>query len=527
MLNVLRSTARASITISLIIAASKVFGLLRESIFAAYYGASTYSDAYKIGFGLPTMLLFVVSSAITVSFIPVFSDYIKENKSDERLYFINNTFNIGVLVSLVLAGVSLVFAPQIVRFIVPGYNDETLALTVRLFIISIPVFPFLTLYNLGSGYLNAQKKFVIPAVSGLAFNAVIISFLLLLNKSGIQIITLGSMLAVACQFAIQIPYIIKTGYRFRPVVNFNDKGFKKIMQLSLPIILGASFSQLNIYFFPRILGSRLDAGSISALDYANKISNLTDSIFVVSILTVIFPNLTSVSDNMDKFVMTLKKGVRSIILVCVPLSLMMIVLRKPIIAFLYERGRFDADAVKLTSIALGCYSAGILGGAFIGIFNRAFYSLKDTKSPMLIGLAVTVINIVLIFILVDKWGVGGIALSNSISMTIGAIMLIYRVRARLGHINGKEMANYLLKAVISAGVACLCAYLANRAGDLFIEGSSFIVGGTSLFIIRGTSLFISFGAGAAVYLLMLGLLGVYKINEIAILISNRILHRAE
>lgn len=498
--------AKAALLIIVISSAGKLLGLVRESALAATFGATAESDAYKLAMDIPMILLWIISASVTTTFIPVYSDYIRNKTQMKTRYFLNNIFSIVMLLSVVFFVLGMLFTPQIVRVMASGFNEQALGLTTKLArAVMLSLMPY-ALYYIASAYLQVNNSFVIPALSWVVYNILIIAAIIFFSGAGIEAVTIGSAIAMVSLFVIQIPSIVKKGHRFGFLVDLNEAGFKRIAALSVPVMISSAFTELY-FFFNRILASGLDQGSISALDYANKLYSMVFNIFILSVITVVYPNLSLVSDCKDAFKGILGKGIKMISVISFPTIAGFLALGVPIVKVLFERGAFDAHDTLITSNALAGFSIGILGIGISELLNRAFYSLKDTKTPMLNGIFTICINIVLNIVFVRIWGVGGLALGTSVAGTISAVILVICLSFKIEKVLTREIVATVLKSFFAAIVMGILVILINKLNEQAFPGEVF--GMRLLRLVTGIS------AGAVIYTAMLYVL---RVKEVGILV---------
>jgi putative peptidoglycan lipid II flippase len=488
---------KPALGIMLLSVLSKGLGMVRESFLAARFGTSFEADAYKTAFEMPSTVLTLVSTAIATTFIPVYTDYEKNKTKEQAWRFVNNMLGIVLAVSALLVLAGIVSARALVGIAAPGFSGPVYNLTVRLTILILPSLIFLALAELSSGYLHCKGKFAVTAFIWIPFNLIITGAMVFFPDAGIEAVAAASAMAVASRFFVQVPAILKTGYSIRPVIDLAEPGLKRVFFLSLPVLISGAFEQAYL-FIGRMLASGLDEGSISALDYAGKINELVFNIFLVSIITVVYPSLSLASGDADRFRNFVSRVIRIIIYISLPATAGLFILRAPVTGILFERGRFNSGSTQVTSLALGCYSTGIIGlGAKI-FLDRVFYSLRDSRTPMVNGIITVCINAVLSLILVKAWGVGGLAAASSFSVTAGAVMLFIRLRRRIGCVNEKEIGVSVLKSAAASFVMCVSICF-SRSCMGFVTHSP-------LLAVKAVGLLVSIGAGAVAYAITLLLL---------------------
>lgn len=497
--------AKSAAAVIIISAISKLLGLIRESVIAAYFGANYQTDAYRVAFDIPSIITGVIYAAIAITFIPVYSEF-KNKTNEQRLYFVNNLINIVVLLTAVIAALGIIFAPALVKIIAPGFNEETYNLSVRLTALLCPSIVFLALAYLANGFLQVNRSFAIPASMGIPLNLIIILSIIFFYRFGIEALAIGSFVAMASQFLIQVPFIFKQGFRFRPVMDFKEPGFKKVLALSIPVFISTAFNEVSI-LIDKMLASSLDAGSISVLDYAQKVNGIAGGIFFTSLAVVFFPELSHTSDDSGKFSKTVTAGLKIVILIAFPIMAGLFILKFPIIKLLFERGAFDSSNTAITSTILGFFSIGIIGTGLTSILNRAFYSLKDTKTPMIIGVLAICVNVAFSLTFVRLWGVFGLALASSLAVILCGVSLFFRIRKKV-QVNYREIGMLILKSAAATIVMGIFIYLLNIAGINLLDD----VGNVGLII----KLVITGGAGIFAYA---GILYFLKTEELVYVVD--------
>ncbi len=504
--------AKSATAMMMIAMLSKLLGLIRESVTAAYFGANYQTDAYKVAFEIPSILTGVIYAAITITFIPVYSE-LKSKTDEQRLYFVNNLFNIVLLITAVIAAFGIVFAPQLVRTVAPGFSGETFDLSVKLTSFLFPSIIFLAPAYLANGFLQANRSFAVPASMGIPLNLIIIISIFFFYGHGIEALTIGSLIAMASQFLIQLPFMLKAGFRFRPVLDFKEPGLRRVLVLSVPVFISTAFSEISI-LIDKILASNLDVGSISVLDYANKVNGIANGIFFASVAIVFFPELSLSSDNLYKFSKTITTGLKIVILISFPVMVGIWVLKLPIIQLLFERKEFNSSDAAITSTVLGLYSIGIIGSGLTAILNRAFYSRKDTKTPMIIGILVIGANIFFSIIGVRLWGVRGVALASSLASLLCGLSLFFRMRHRVW-IGLGEIGKVIVKSSVAAIVMGVLIYFLDLTQLSLLNHQSSFIG---LFL----RLVVAISTGGVVYGGMLYLLKTEDFIVVIKLIRNKI-----
>lgn len=497
---------------------SKVFAFFRELFLASAYGTSMYVDAYVISLNIPGLLLTTVGVAITASYIPVVTE-IKQHKSEkEALSFTNNLINIVILVSLVIVILGIIFTEPLVKVFAMGFSGERLRLTINFTRILLVGILFLGINNIFVGFLQVRSIFSIPGLIQIPYSLIIIvSTIFSVMKGDIYILIYGTLLAYLSQLLIQLPTAIKQGYKYKLYINFKDEYISKMLRLVIPVLIGVSVTQINT-IVDRTLASTLEVGTISAFNYANRLYSFIEGLFVTSIVSVVYPNMADLisKNKIDFFKNSLVKSINIIILLIIPITVGALVLAHPIVKVLFQRGAFDANATLMTGNVLFFYSIGMVGYALRDLISRAFYSMQDSKTPMINGAIAISCNIALNLILIRHMGYVGLALASSISAYIGIILLFMSMHKKIGYFGQKKILITAVKSMISALVmGVITSYSYNSIICIIGTGS----------IKEMLALFSSIAIGVLIYGLGVVMLKVDEVKEIQMDIKSKILSK--
>lgn len=499
--------AKATIGLMIVTLLSKILGFGRELVLGAAYGASNNSDVYITALNIPTTLFTMIGTGLVTTFIPLYFENKQEGGEEQANYFVNNLFNIIAVFTIIISILGFIFAKPLVKIFAVGFKGEKFLLAVHYTRIMIFGGIFIALTRLMTSYLNAKDSFTKPGLMGIPFNIIIIISIILSVTVNIYILPIGTLIAMLSQLVYLYPQARKKGYKYKLIFDLKDKYIKKMLLLLTPVVIGVSVNQINTVV-DKTLASTLPEGSISALNYSNRLTGFVMSLFIVSIASVIYPMLSKLSsDNekdKDKFVQYTVKGVNSAILLVIPISVGAIVLAEPIIRLLFERGQFDERATAMTASALAFYSLGMIAVALREIVRKIFYAIQDTKTPMINGTIAMALNIILNFMLIGKMGYKGLALSTSISGIIGILLLFNSLKKKMGYYGQDKIIKVTIKSLVSAiamGIVTLEVYK--------------IIGGF-------VGLVSSVIAGVIVYSVLILLLKVEETNIIINIVKNRV-----
>jgi putative peptidoglycan lipid II flippase len=424
---------------------SRVFGFLRDMVVAGFFGAGLTTDAFFVAFRIPNLLRrLLAEGSLTVSFVPVFTEYLRTRTREEALELANVTFTALsiLLVAVSLAGV--LCSPLIVAVMAPGFvkTPSQFELAVFLTRLMFPYILFISLVALCMGILNSLRHFAAPALSPVVLNLSMILAALTLRdffREPIFALAVGVMAGGVLQLAMQWPFLVRMGVRLKPDFRFRHPGLRRIGQLMLPAAFGAAIYQINV-FVGTILASLLPAGSVSYLYYADRIVELPLGVFAIAVGTAALPSFSEqvALGKTGEFKRTISFSLRLLLFITIPATVALIALRVPILSVLFQRGAFTAEATLLTAEALLYYAVGLWAFSLIRIVVAAFYALQDTRSPMKAAIVALAVNAVLSVALMFPLKHGGIALATSIASAVNVGMLWVILRRRIGALLDRE-----------------------------------------------------------------------------------------
>ncbi|MBK9527663.1 MAG: murein biosynthesis integral membrane protein MurJ [Acidobacteria bacterium] len=496
------SVARSAGIVSIAVMFSRLLGLVRETLFAFYFGAGFLYDAFIVGFRIPNLLrdLFA-EGALSSAFVKVFTDYQVKNDEKEAWRLASLIFNgLAVVLSVIcIAGIFL--SPLFVKAITYNYlgdpnhfyPPEKAALATLLMQIMFPFILLVALAALAMGVLNTKGRFGIPASASTAFNLVSIVFGLgmaywlaggpwekAVDKIAVPSdasqwavigMSIGTLMGGAAQLLIQVPSLFKVGFRFSWKLSFRDEGVRRVMRLMGPAIVGTGAIQIKV-LVDTIVASGIDGGA-SWLNYAFRLMQFPIGVFGVAIGTAAIPTLSRLASEgkLDKFRNTLSDATKLVLLLAVPSACGLIALGTPIVSLVYERGQFDAFDTNMTSWALTAYSIGLAAYAAIKVVSPAFFALDDAKTPMYISVASILVHVPTSFGMMqllstvgvsperpNGYGHVGVALATSVVATVNLLVLSFFMRRKIDRLNGRDVLSSLVRIVIASAVMSVAAY---------------------------------------------------------------------
>ena len=517
--------ARAAGTVSLAVFASRLLGLVREQVFAGFFGAGYAIDAFVVAFRIPNLLrdLFA-EGALSAAFVTVFTDHQQRLGPDRTWRLANNVLvSFSLLVGLVaLAGI--IFAPQLVGLmagdfgLVPGKLDLTTLMTRIMF----PFLPLISLAAVAMGILNTKGKFFVPALASSFFNLGVIGAGLGLSLAaplfGVHPIVgmaWGTLIGGFLQLAVQVPLLRRVGFRPQWVLDLKDPGLHRIVKLMLPAVVGLSATQINI-FINTFYAAGCEQGSLSWLNYAYRLFHLPMGLFGVALMIATLPVVSYHAANQD--MAALKGAFQSSLslasLVTIPAACGLIFLARPIIALIYQHGHFTPLDTQQTAAALAYYALGLFAFAGVKIMVPVFYALNDTRVPVMGSFITVAANLVIINATVGALSHKAIALSTSLSMVLNLFFLGAMLYRKLG---GYQVGSLLATLAKVLGASLVMGLVVVQVHLFFSAWLGMGLGGRLLSLLAAISL------GLGLYALMVARLNIPEFKELAHQLRKKLL----
>jgi putative peptidoglycan lipid II flippase len=548
------SVARSAGIVSIAVMGSRVLGLVREQVFANYFGAGFLNDAFQVGFRIPNTLrdLFA-EGALSVAFVKTFTDYIEKKSEVEAWKLASMVLNALAIVLSVITILGIIFAPQIVSLIASGFSPEKAALATTLTRIMFPFLLLVAMAAVAMGVLNTRGRFGIPASASTLFNVgSIVGGLLcayILSGGGWELVkdpqaipneraqwaiigmAIGTLIGGGLQFLVQVPSLWRVGFRFRPHVSFSHPGVRQVMRLMGPAIIGTAAVQINV-FTDTFFASSIPGGQ-SWLGYSFRLMQFPIGVFGVAIGTATLPAISrhAARNDIPRFRSTLSSSIGLVFLLTIPSACGLVILGKPIIALLYQRGAFTALDTQMVAAALIGWSIGLVGYSAIKVLSPAFYAMDDPRTPMLVSIVSIVINAVGDYFFktwLSGYGVtpetpygyghAGLALSTSCVALINFFALIYFMRRRLKRLEGRQIFSSFIRISLASAALSVTSYftytsLVQRLGE---QG----------FKIHVIETFVPIMTGGLVFLIAARLLRVRELNQAVEAIASRLRRKA-
>jgi len=435
-----RRLLRSMASVSAITMGSRVLGLVREQVRAALLGTSFASDAFGIAFQIPNLLRrLVAEGAMSAGFIPVLSDQRENEGEDAAKDFAVRFLNLSLLALTVISALGALGAGLVVaafafiggREIAPEAQELTTQLTRWMF----PYIALVSWAAIAQGILNTYRVFWVSAFTSVLLNVAIIACALGLAGHLDQPVfgfAIGVLLGGALQLGFQLPYVYKLGFRWRPAFR-PGPAVVRALWLLVPTLFGAGVYQVNVLVSQAIAWS-LGSGAVSSLQYSGRLLELTLGVFAVAVSTVVLPSLSAdaAAGSLDKVRETVLYSVRLCAFVCFPVMAGFFLLRAETASLLFERGAYSAESTAWTAYALGFHILGLVHIALARVFVPVFYAFKDTKTPVYVAAVSMAVNVGLCYGLAGPLGHGGIALANTASAFVQAMLLAALLRRHTG-----------------------------------------------------------------------------------------------
>lgn len=478
---------------------SRILGLIRDTVMAYFFGTTYLNDAFIVAYKIPNLLrLLFGEGALSTAFVPLYNEIgIKEGKKSQ-MDFALQVISILCFFLIILSLLGMLFAPYIVRLLYPGLQPATMSLAIDLTRIMLPYLFFIGLSSTLIAILNSHDYFFMTGLSSALLNVGMISTILIpwfiYKPDGTRLIywaAWGVFVGGCLQTLVNFPYMRKIGYRFKIIFSFKGRALEAMWKRFIPSMIGIGIREINL-IADSLMASFLTVGSITALEYGNRLMQLPLGIFAISTGTALLPLYSRhvTNKDYDSLTQSLKFSAISLAYVMIPITMLIFLLKQDFVNLIFQRGAFDARASLMTQQALFYYSLGLLFFSLNQTVTPLFYAAKDTKTPVKIAAVMVALNIVMNFILMQFIGHRGLALSTSLTALANYIVLQWQIRKRLPRVSFSGIwAN-----IIKTALLCVLIYV-----PLYFWANSWSVEGKLYTLIKGGVL--SLTAFATFYLL--------------------------
>ncbi len=491
---------------------SRILGLVRDIVFARFFGASLVMDAFLVANRIPNMLRrFFAEGAFSQGFVPVMARYREKHSHGDAREFVDSVAGTFGLILFVVTLVGVIAAPLLVAVVAPGFigDDGRFELATMMLRFTFPYLFFVALTAFAGGILNTYGRFAIPAFTPVILNIVLIAAAVwlapILEEPGMAL-AYAVFVAGVLQLLFQIPFLLKIRALPRPTWGIAHAGVRRVTKLMLPAIFGSSVAQVNV-LIGGIIASMLGVGKISLLYYSDRLMEFPLGLFGIALATVTLPYLSRLHANeaYEEFSATLDWSMKLVMLIAVPSSVGLIVLAEPLVATVFYGGVFTSNDVSMAALALQAFAIGLVGFSFVKILAPAYFAREDTKTPVRIGLVALAVNLVLSVSLV--WyltSIGfegthaGLALAISIAALLNALLLYRGLRRDSVLQHSPGWMQLCVQVLVANALMWVALARLERPLEWWLDGTS---------AERAAYLAVSIAAGAGVYVAVLFAMG--------------------
>jgi putative peptidoglycan lipid II flippase len=461
---------------------SRISGLIRDVIFANILGDKAAADIFFVAFRIPNFFRRISGEgAFSAAFVPVFTDYRLNQSESDRSRFLQLLIGRFGLILLIVSVLGVVFAEALVTVLAAGFSNqpEKFDLTVQATRITFPYVFFISFVAMAGAMLNTCGRFAVPAATPILLNLCLIGsalFLVPLISNSPVALAIGVLLAGLIQLLFQIPFLRKEKLTIKPRIvkkpgdEVGIAGAKRVFQLIVPAIFGVSVAQLNM-IVNMVLASYLVTGSISWLYYSDRLMEFPVGVFGIALSTVLLPDLSRkyASRSLVDFSKTLDWGLRWVCLVCVPATVGLIVLAKPMVSTIYFHGDFTANGVNMTTASLVAYSLGLTAIVMVKVLAPGFYARENTKTPVKVAMISMLINLVFCLLLITSLKHVGLALATTISAICNAAMLFVVLKKESILVAEPGWLVFLVKVLIGSSLMAAMLWWFMGEGAVWLE----------------------------------------------------------
>jgi putative peptidoglycan lipid II flippase len=471
----------------------KLISLARESVISSTYGASMVTDAYFMAYNIPTVIFTAVAASVSTVFLPLYTNSLTREGEEAASGFASNVMTVYIVLAVVMSLAVAVCSRQIVAVMAPTFSPEASALTTRLTMVLCTSFAFSITASVLMSMENARKSFVGPQLAPIFNNLFVMGAVLLLARSyGIYVVAWSAVIGWVLQIPIQAA-LLRGKFKYHLRFDLGDKSLAAMAVVIGPVLLGTTLSQVNIVV-DNMIASRLDVGSISGLNYANRLLNVMSGVLVLATTTVVFSAFAEMAarSEIDRLKRAVRKCVMFMIILLFPVAVICTLYSTDIVSIVFERGAFGRSSTRLTAGIFALYVLGMIPYAIRDVLVRVFYSLQDSRSPLVNGAFVVALNVALSLILVRYLKAAGLALAGSLSGVVACVLLAALLRRKIGSFSTGVLLPQIGKigfaALLMVGVILLMRAPLSDFGSLVRLASGAIMGTliyfTSLWMMR-------------------------------------------
>lgn len=469
----------AALIMMMLVLVSRFLGLWRNWFLARYFGASGTLDAFNTAFVVPDLLANVlITGALSVAFIPIFTAYINKRQKEEANELASSILNLALVIYVVIAVLVFLFPSEFNRVVAPGLDSSFREQADNLTRLIVFGEFFLVIGSFFTSVLQSYHRFFITALAPIAYNLGVIFGIVVFSRFfGIFGVGLGVLLGSLLHLLVQFFVLGNLGFKYKTVLNFGDKDVMRILKLSLPRAIGVGVGQLE-WVVNVVIASTLATGSVAILKFSSDLQNLPLGLFGVTIATAALPTLSLEwsEEKKEEFKKTFLSSFFQLLFLVVPASVVLIVLRIPIVRLVLGSGLFDWNATVATATTMSLFALGVFAQAGFLLVTRAYYAMHDTITPLKVALAGLVFHIFVSYYLVYSFGINSsipvayLGLATSLSGAFSFFILLFILNDRVGGFGWKKLIYPVVKILVPAMIMAVLLYipLHYRYNDEFI-----------------------------------------------------------
>jgi len=469
---------------------SRILGLVRDQVLAAFFGAGSNMDAFVVAFRIPNLVrdLFA-EGAMSAAFVPTFTRRLTLQGKDDAWRLANNLISALLLVTGAAVVAGFVFARPLVTAYAGDFSrvPGKLELTIELTRIMLPFLMMVSVAAAAMGMLNSLHHYFMPALSPAMFNIATIAGAITLvplmpsfGLAPIAAIAIAALVGGALQVVIQWPSLRREGFRYRPMLDLRDPGLHQVLVLMGPGTIGLAATQVSL-FVNTLLATSQETGAVSWLAYAFRLMYLPIGLFGVSIATATLPTVSryAAADDHAGARRVVSQALGMTTALCLPATFGLVTLAEPIVRLLFEHGQFTPADTASTAAAVRWYALGLLGYASVRVVSPVFYAIRQSKVPVVVSLCTIGFSVVANVLLVRVMGFRGLAFGTSLAVLANGCALLVLLHRRLGGIEPQALALTFVKTVAAGSVMAAVSVGAERLLGIAMPGP-----GTAAQVIR-------------------------------------------
>ena len=421
--------ARSTTLVAGLTLGSQLLGFLRDVSVAAVFGVGGALDAYLVAQGLMNLVLALMAGAVAKAVVPTVARAVEDGDPGRGQRSVRVALTATLVVLTTASVLMALFARPLVALLAPGFDQQTAEQAVGLTRVVLLATVLIAATNVLAGAAQGHRRFGWSAVQGVPFNlTMIVAALVFGPMYGVTALAVAFVVGSGLRLLVQLPPLVAVGQSFRPSLDLRDRGFREMAVLVPPLLMGSAIGQVNAVV-DRAVGSSVGEGTIAALSYGWHLVGLADTLVVVAVGTTLYPALAAAArpGNADELQDLVRRSCGVLLVMVAPVVVVLGVAAGPVVGLVLGRGDFDAEAVRLTSVAVTGYAAGLLGLALREPAARTFYALGNSRTPVLLAVVGMVVNVVGDLTLGVRYGVAGLAASTSASLLLVAVLTLWRL----------------------------------------------------------------------------------------------------